>query len=280
MTMRKTNELPARGRIYAATAIIVVLAIGLATITHADDKRERGERSEHEGRGAIANITAKLNLFQDLKVTISDDSDVRVHGAKVTATSTSGFTATSATPPLTFNVQTDASTKFNIRGFGNGTLANIVVGDTVNFRGTALSGTTTSTWTVKATHVEDKTAHPKPPKSPTVSGQVNIHGTVQSVSTTANTFVVTSRKGTTTVSVSGQTVIRDEEKNALQLSGVTVGSEVKVLGTFGTSASVLAATRVTVDLDEEDDRPTIKNLQSVITRLEALIDWLKGFQMK
>lgn len=171
--MQKTNELPSRRTIYAVAGVVILLAIGLAAVTHADDRSERPERPErpehpekNEMRGAIVNIAAKLNLFPELKITVNNENNVNVHGATVTATSTSGFTATTITPPLTFIVQTDVSTKFNIKGFGNGSLANIAIGDTVNFRGTALSGTTTSTWTVKATHVEDKTHRVKPPKPP------------------------------------------------------------------------------------------------------------------
>lgn len=168
--MQKTNELPSRRTIYTVAAVIVVLAIGLAAVTHADERGKRPDKPERpeksEVRGALVNIAAKLNLMQDFRLVVNDDSETRVRGATVAATSSSGFTATTATPPLTFIVQTDASTKFNQKGAGTGSLADIAVGDTVNFRGTVLSGTTTSTWTVKATHVEDKTHRVKPPKPP------------------------------------------------------------------------------------------------------------------
>ncbi|MBI4080126.1 hypothetical protein HY414_02795 [Candidatus Kaiserbacteria bacterium] len=185
--MKKTNELPARSTMYAATAVIVVLAIGLAAFTHADEKRDkrpdRPERPEHPLSGLV-NIAARLNLVPDFRLVVNNDDKVNVHGATVTATSSSGFTATTVTPPLTFIVQTDASTKFNFKGAGTGTLADLAVGDVVNFRGVALSGTTTSTWTVQATNVEDKTVHLKPPKPPkpphaTTTAKVNATTTAE-----------------------------------------------------------------------------------------------------
>lgn len=177
--MQKTNELPARRTIYTIAGVIVLLAIGLAAVTHADERGKRPEKPERpeksEVRGALVNIAARLNLMPAFSLVVNNDSNVNVRGANITATSTSGFTATTATPPLTFIVQTDASTKFNLKGAGDGTLADIAVGDTVNFRGLALSGTTTSTWTIKATHVEDKTHRVKPPKPPKPVATTTVH---------------------------------------------------------------------------------------------------------
>ena len=150
-----------RRTVYMVTGVIVMLAIGMAAVTHADDRGKRAERPEREGRGAFVNLLARFNLWDGFKVQV-DESKVRVNGATVTATSTSGFTATSSALARTFIVQTDASTKFNIKGEGTGSLADIAVGDFVNFRGTLVSGTTTSTWTLNATHVEEKTWHLKP----------------------------------------------------------------------------------------------------------------------
>ena len=154
-----------RRTVYMVTGVIVMLAIGMAAVTHADDRGKRAERPEREGRGMFVNMLAKFNLWNDLRVHVDEDN-VRVNGATVTATSTSGFTATSSTQALSFIVQTDASTKFNIKGEGTGSLADIAVGDFVNFRGTLVSGTTTSTWTLNATHVEEKTWNLKPFKWP------------------------------------------------------------------------------------------------------------------
>ncbi|MBI4093365.1 hypothetical protein HY417_00220, partial [Candidatus Kaiserbacteria bacterium] len=105
--MQKSNELPSRRTIYAIAGMIVVLAIGLAAVTHADERENRPERPERPEQpehpfSGVVNIAAKLNLLPDLKIIVNNDNNINVHGATVTATSSSGFTATTVTPPLTF----------------------------------------------------------------------------------------------------------------------------------------------------------------------------------
>lgn len=144
-------------------AIAMIAALALTAFTAYADEGQRGEGGDrdHEGKAEIkffANLNARDKDVEDARVRI-EDNNVRVEGARVTATSTSGFTATSAQNSLTFNVETDASTKIEVKGLGRTTLADIAIGDTVNFRGLILSGTTTPTLTVKATKVEDKTLH-------------------------------------------------------------------------------------------------------------------------
>ncbi|OGG62685.1 hypothetical protein A3C21_03680 [Candidatus Kaiserbacteria bacterium RIFCSPHIGHO2_02_FULL_59_21] len=270
--MNKRKELSFKSTAYLLAAV-VALGIGLATITHADEgeNRDRGRENRGPGNGFF-NLFGKFDLrAPDFRVRIEDDNDVRVRGATVTATSTSGFTATSNTPPFTFNVQTDSSTKFEIKGSGRGSIADIAVGDTVNFRGVAVSDTT-STVTVKATNVENKTAHPKSPKT---AGQVSIKGTVESVSTTAGTLVIVGRNGTTTVSVSGTTSIKNDEGNTLALANLATGSEVKVSGTLNASTQVFAAAKVVVEDDDDGDGIRAEGVARFIARLEALIAQLK-----
>ncbi|MBI4133262.1 hypothetical protein HY478_01475, partial [Candidatus Uhrbacteria bacterium] len=106
----------------------------------------------------------------------------------------------------------------------------------------------------------------------------SIKGTVSSVSVTANTLVIVGRNATTTVSVSGA-AIRDDDGDALALSGVTVGSEAKVFGAMSTSTNVFTATRLVVDLeddDDDDDRPRFIGIEGLIARLEALLSFLKA----
>ena len=170
--MTKIKQLPSRSTVFFIAGVLTLFGIGLAAITHADERDERHDRAEREGRGLLnmpnlGNGVAKFNLrAPDFRVHLGEDSNVQVMGATVSATSSAGFSATTNAPPLVFNVKTDASTKFNVKGMGKATIANIAVGDIVNFRGVVLSGTTTSMWTVKAAHVEDKTQRQKPPKPP------------------------------------------------------------------------------------------------------------------
>ncbi len=278
--MTKAKQLPSRSAFLRIAGAVIVLAIGLAAVTHADEGRGRSDRDDRDDRGIqlLQNISARLNVFApDIRVRI-EESNVRVSGAVVSATSTSGFTATTHTPALTFVVQTDGTTKFHAKGKGSGSLATIAVGDTIDFRGVILSGTTTSTMTVKASVVEDKTRHDKPFKflKPLATTTATIKGTVSSVSITANTLVIVGKNATTTVSVSGAT-IKDEDGDALALSGVVVGSEAKVFGTMSRSTNVFAATKLVVDLEhDDDDRLRMIGLEGLIARLEALLSFLRS----
>lgn len=173
---------------YAVLAAMVLLAIGGFAVAYADEGKGRdSDRKNHErielraeARGDF--LDRLKNVFKleikaeadDSRVKIEDDT-VHVKGATVTATSSSGFTATIATssPIFTFNVETDASAKFEFKGMGRGSLANVAVGDVVNFRGLVLSGTTTSTLAVKATQVEGKTPHPRPVGTTTAATSVS-----------------------------------------------------------------------------------------------------------
>ena len=259
--MAKSKNLSTRGVLFVFAAVLAAVIIGVAATAHAEDRDKRGDRDE---RGIRALVSLKTDIkATDSNVRVANDS-IRVNGAKVTATSTAGFTATTGTPLVTFNVQTDSSTKFSSVGKGKSSLAELAVGDTVNFRGLILSGTTTSTLTVKATHVEGKTRHPSPPKPL----QRTLIGTVSSISVTGNTFVLVGRNSTTTVSVSATTKIVG---SATTLTGIAPGAQVRAVGTLNSDTSVLSASKVTVNGGAFNNEAALK----LIARLEAFIAQLK-----
>ena len=264
--MAKSKNISTRGLLYIFAAVLALVIIGVAATANADDrnKRDRDER----GVRALVSLNANVNgniKTSDTNVRITNDM-VNVKGAKVTATSTAGFTATTGTPLVTFNVQTDSSTKFEFKGKGKGTIADVAIGDMVNFRGLILSGTTTSTLTVKATHVEGKTKHPTPPRP---IGKA-IVGTVSSVSVTGNTLVI-SGKATTTVTVNSSTKIVGTNGTTLTLASITTGNRIKAVGSVDTSTNVFTATKLTVGENGLSHDAALK----VIARLEAFIAKLK-----
>src|SRR3989344_6046139 len=261
--MAKSKNLSTRGVLFVFAAVLAAVIIGVAATAHAEDRDKRGDRDE---RGIRALVSLKTDIkATDSNVRVANDS-IRVNGAKVTATSTAGFTATTGTPLVTFNVQTDSSTKFSSVGKGKSSLAELAVGDTVNFRGLILSGTTTSTLTVKATHVEGKTKHPSPPKP---LGKA-IVGTVSSVSVTGNALVI-SGKATTTVTVNSSTKIVGTNGTKLTLAGIPTGNRIKAVGSVDTSTNVFTATKLTVGENGLSHDAALK----VIARLEAFIAKLK-----
>lgn len=140
----------------AALAALVVFATSVAT-TRADERGRFEFRfnDDHKKTSFLSLLKTKATSSQ-VRV---DDNNVRVNGATVTATSTSGFTATAN--GTTFSVTSDANTKFEVKGIGRAALAHVAVGDIVNFRGVILSGANTTNVSVRAIGVEDKTMHAK-----------------------------------------------------------------------------------------------------------------------
>lgn len=129
------NHMPSRGTIYATTGVIVLLAIGLASITHADTVRGK------DGVGVF----------------IGANGNVHVNGATVTATSSDGLVATTnlGGNTITWDVDATSTTRFGKLGTGLSALVNIAVGDIVSFWG-KLSGTG-STLEVDAYAIKDQT---------------------------------------------------------------------------------------------------------------------------
>jgi hypothetical protein len=113
----ETTKMPSRGAVYATTGVIVLLAIGLASVTHADT-----------GKNGVG-------------VFIGTNGNVRVHGATVTATSSDGLMATTNLNgnTITWDVDATSTTRFGKLGTGVSALMNVAIGDVVSFFG-KLSG--------------------------------------------------------------------------------------------------------------------------------------------
>lgn len=129
--MTKGKELYgfSRSAVYLATGVFIVLAIGFASITHADTR----------GTGVF----------------IGANGNAHVQGAKVTATSSSGLTATTnlGGNTITWDVEASSTTRFGNLGTGLSALANVAIGDIVSFWG-KLTGSG-STLTVEAEAIKD-----------------------------------------------------------------------------------------------------------------------------
>ena len=126
-----------RSTVLMVMGAIIALSIGLAAVTHADTVRGTG-------------------------VFIGANGNARVHGATVTATSTSGLTATTnlGGNTITWDVNASSTTRFGLPGQGKlgeglSALVNIAIGDIVSFWG-KFSGSG-STLTVDAVAIKDHT---------------------------------------------------------------------------------------------------------------------------
>ena len=125
----KITHMPSRRIVYSVAGAIVLLGIGFASITHADTR----------GTGVF----------------IGANGNTHVQGATVTATSSSGLTATTnlAGNTLTWDVEASSTTRFGNLGTGLAALAHVAIGDIVSFWG-KLSGSG-STLTVEAHAIKD-----------------------------------------------------------------------------------------------------------------------------
>ena len=122
-----------RAAIIAVASVLAVSAMS-ATVAHAD-----------------TGIGTGVGVF------IGQDGNAFVHGATVTATSTSGVTATTnvAGTVTTWHVNASSTTRFGKLGTDISALMNVAIGDVVSFWG-KLSGTGSSL-TVDAQALKDKT---------------------------------------------------------------------------------------------------------------------------
>jgi len=101
----------------------------------------------------IANADTNGKVKTEMHIT--DNGQVLVRGAKVTAVASTSYTATVTFSSVTqtFTVKTDGSTQFVNRNDRGGAAANVKAGDTINFSGKL--DPTASTLTVNAKVIKD-----------------------------------------------------------------------------------------------------------------------------
>ncbi len=158
-----------------------------------------------------------------LEVHIYDNGSVLVRGAKVAAVSGSTITAVTEWngASVSWNINTDTSTKFIELKNGQSSVSDVKVGDLVSFNGNLMAG---STFTVQAKQVKNWSVMPK--VKTTVEGKIeSIAGT-----TVPTTFVIKSGDKSYTVKVSATTSVVNEKWLAAALTAFQVGNQVRVHG--------------------------------------------------
>ena len=158
-----------------------------------------------------------------LEVHINDNGSVLVRGAKVTAVS--GTTITAITEwngaSMSWNINTDATTKFIELKNGQSSVSDVKVGDFVSFSGNLMAG---SAFTVQAKQVKNWSVAPK--VKTTVEGKLeSIAGT-----TAPTTFTLKSGDKVYTVKVSTTTSVLNNKWLLTQLTNFQVGNQVRVHG--------------------------------------------------
>jgi len=239
---------------YVLPALLILATVASSGVAFAD--KGRGGDDDNEGGknksmfGLMTSIDARLGgSFDDhkkeakldgssLEVSIKDNGQVLVRGAKVSGVSGNTITATTAWGAMNLNWNVNVLSSTNIvRKFGSvSPLSEIKTGDIISFTGTVSSGTNSAmvvdakvikNWSITKQNVRSK-----------------IEGTVKSVSgsTLPASIVVTAEGKDYTVSVSSATSVVNDAWASVSLSSFVVGNKVTAYGVVNDSTLSVAAT--------------------------------------
>jgi hypothetical protein len=188
-------------------------------------------------------------------VQIRNDGKVAVHGAKVTGISGTTITAQTVwgSTTLAWTVNTNSSTKFLRRSDSGSSVAEISVGDYLDFNGTL--DTTQAGLVVNASMVRDASIQKM---------NASFSGTVQSIATSTNSFaLLTHNRGVVTVTTTSSTTIT--KGGATGFSAIMVGDKLTAFGLYDNNAHTLAASKIAVSVSEILQKHTFEGkLQSAI----------------
>lgn len=175
--------------------------------------------------GTIASITpSDGTLPATIMVTVKGKSD-KVHSS-----------SSKSTPTTTWTVNVTTITKLYRHYLKTATIAEFMVGDKVEARGTVSASNIMNAKYIRNSSLTIKNS--------------DYQGTVLSIDTTAKTFVIrvngkVDGKKFTDVTVTTTDATKYVDENGLRaFTDLTVGDKLKVLGTYTSSTKILAATRV------------------------------------
>ncbi len=176
-----------------------------------------------------------------LEVHINDNGSVLVRGAKVTAVS--GTTITAITEwngaSVSWNLNSDANTKFINLKNGQSSVSDVKVGDFVSFSGDMMAG---ATFTIKAKQVKNWSVTPA--VKTTVEGKIeSIAGT-----TVPTTFTLKAGDKVYTVKLSATTSVLNAKWLTANLASFQVGNQVRVHGLVNTDNTIDATVVRNVNL--------------------------------
>ncbi len=229
----KTNKL-----LYVLSSGLIVLVLAFAGFTSAkadnNNGNDQGDNGLHLG---------KIELKQDhttMDVHVTQDGNVKVSGAKVTAVSGGSVSATTSFGPLalSWTVNPMANTHFTRSKGGTSSISEISVGDIISFQGMIASGSTSSAITVNATAIKDFSL------IAATKVRTTINGTIKSVTSTTlpTAVVVTSEDKDYTVNVAADATVVNSLWVRTPISSFKVGDKVQAFGTVNITASTMDAT--------------------------------------
>lgn len=237
---------------YALSAVLVLGGLVASSSVALADRKGGDNEDDNKEKGMMVGLMRGMDMRMDdhkkeakldgssLEVSIKDNGQVLVRGAKVTAVTGNMISATTAWGVMNLNWNVNVLSSTNIvRKFGSvSPLAEIKVGDMVSFTGTVASGTS-SAIAVDAKVIKNWSATKQNVRS-------KIEGTVKSVAGTVapTTMVVTSGNKDYTVNVATNTSVVNDSWSATTLASFVVGNKVTAYGvvndtTLSVSATVL-----------------------------------------
>lgn len=196
-------------------------------------------------------------------LSIAPSGQIIVKGARVVGVSGSTIIAETGwgEAKMTWSIQTTGSTKFTPDLGSTATVAKVAKGHTISFTG-MLNGSLAKP-TVIANAVKD---------SELVQDSVSILGIVESVDAEENTFILRTQGGTTTVSLTGGTLM-SRNGGYTDIYDIEVGDSTRATGTLDTTTGVLRAERISVK--EAQEEPVVQSAPRE-SMLASIMTWLRG----
>jgi len=152
----------------------------------------------------------------------------RIVIGNATLTAVNGTTLTvKRTDDKVYTVNTDSNTRFRARFWGKISITDLQVNDKLNIVGTL---TDSSTNTVSARLVRDLNL---------MRRKGAFFGNIQSIDSTNSTFVLSSSRGTITVTVSSSTKLVNRKEQTITFADLAVGNRVRVKGLYDSNAKTL-----------------------------------------
>ncbi len=225
--------------VLALSVITSAALFGSSAIVKAENENHG---NNNENRGSEVNDSRKHEkeaklVGSTLEVHITNNGNVLVRGAKVTAVSGNTVTATTmwGSANITWAVNTDGNTKLLRKYGGASVLSEIAVGDFVSFQGSLITGTATP-MTVLAKTLKNWSIQKK---NATFEGIVGTK--------TGTSFVLmTNNQGNITVNTSATTQIKKSDDSTGVFADIPNSSKVVATGLYNNLTKTLEASMVKV----------------------------------
>lgn len=194
------------------------------------------------------------------QISIAANGQVIAKGAIVTSISGDVIKARTGWGAMSFNwtIVTGGSTRFVPDATSTEALKAIRIGDTISFSGNLDDSAYTPTVIASVVRDTDRQVE-----------SVTEIGALLSVDTEAQQFVVSTRTGTTTVSVNSGTIITFDGNEA-SLSDMQVGVDVQIMGSLNTTSNTMTAQRVSWKTPSQSVAPARAGI------ISGFFSWLLG----